>query len=167
MTVSEAIKARRSIRKFKQGEINADKIEKLLEAAMLAPSACNSRPWEFVVVQDRKKLDELMKAHPHAAMLKDAALAIIVCACPSKDNAMAAGFFQQDCAAATENILLEAVELGLGTCWCGVYPDQSRVEGVQKAAGISGIPFNVIAVGIPDESPPPRGKYEKSRVKFI
>jgi len=167
MTVFEAIKGRRSVRKYRLGEVSRDKIERLLEAAMLAPSACNSRPWEFVVVQDRAKLDSLAAAHPYAQMLKSASLAIIVCARPSPTDAMAASFVQQDCAAATENILLAACELGLGTCWCGVCPNKEREEALRQVLGVSSTPFNIIAVGLPDEAPEARGRYEPERVTWL
>jgi nitroreductase len=166
MTLVEAIKARRSIRKYKPDAINQDHIDALLEAAMLAPSAGGTRPWEFVVVRDRAILNSLMAVHPHASMLKEAPLAIVVCAKPTKENAMLASFFQQDCGAATENILLRAVELGLGTCWLGVYPEQDRVKKVSEIVGAE-IPFSIVAVGVPNESPGMRGSYDKTRVKYI
>jgi nitroreductase len=161
MTLNEAIKARRSIRSYKSTEVTQEQIDSLLEAAMLAPSANNSRPWEFVVVRNREKLDKIVAVHPYTKMLKEAPLAIVVCALPVSD------FVPQDCGAATENILLQAVELGLGACWCGVYPNEARIKAVQDALGIKAIPFNVIAVGVPNESPKARGSYEKKRVTYL
>ena len=168
MTVSEAIQERRSIRRFKSGEtVSHEQIEKLLEAAMLAPSACNSRPWEFVVVQNREKLNELSEQHPYAKMLTTASIAIVVCALPESQEGIADGFFQQDCAAATENILLQAVELGLAGCWCGVYPKEELLEKVRTILDIASTPFNVIAIGIPDSTPKARGFFEDSKVRYI
>ena len=172
MTVSEAIKTRRSIRKFKADSVvTDDQIHKLLEAAMLAPSACNSRPWEFVVVQNREKLDELKEAHPYAKMLSTASAAIVICALPEVQEGIqggiAEGYFQQDCGAATENILLQAIELGLATCWCGVYPKDYLIERVKTILDISTLPFNLIAIGVPDEMPKSRGHFDENKVRYV
>jgi len=172
MTAMEAIRNRRSIRKFKVGaEVTDAQIKILLEAAMLAPSACNTRPWEFVVVKDRAKLDEIRNTHPYTGMLETATLAIIILALPDAQegikDGLPQGFYPQDCGAATQNILLAAVELGLGACWCGVYPKENRIVEIQQILGTDKLPFNVIAVGVPDESPVPRGQYEESRVRYI
>ena len=168
MTVIEAIRKRRSIRRFKPGaEVTDGQIELLLEAAMLAPSACNTRPWEFIVVKDREKLDRIRQAHPYTGMLKTASLAIIVCALPELQKDIAGGYYPQDCGAATENILLQAVELGLGACWCGVYPKEDRIAEIQQIFGAEKLPFNVIAVGVPDEEPAPRGEYDGGKVTYV
>lgn len=170
MTISEAIHARRSIRKFKEGEaVTDEQVGLLLEAAMLAPSACNMRPWEFIVLRDREKLDKIRAVHPYTKMLATASLAIIVCALPdTQDNAKCCDFYPQDCGAATQNILLQAVELGLGTCWCGVYPKEKLIGEVRNILGMPDIlPFNIIAVGVPDEAPAPRGAYDESKVRLI
>jgi len=81
MTVNEIIKKRKSIRRYEEGAIvTDDQVKTILEAAMLAPSAANSRPWEFTVVRNRDKLNEVTKIHPYTQMLKTASLAILVCA---------------------------------------------------------------------------------------
>jgi nitroreductase len=100
-------------------------------------------------------------------MLRTAALAIVICALPDTQKDIAVGYFPQDCGAATENILLAAVSLGLGACWCGVYPREERIPSVKETLGISSLPFCVIAVGTPDESPSPRGHYDKTKVRYI
>jgi len=168
----EAIRKRRSIRKFKLGaEVTDEQIKLLLESAMLAPSACNTRPWEFIVIKDRNKLDQIRKTHPYTGMLETASLAIIMLALPEAQNEIRDGlpkdFYPQDCGAATENILLAAVELGLGTCWCGVYPKEERIAEMREILGTIKLPFNVIAVGVPDEEPNPRGQYEESKILYI
>ena len=167
MTISEAIRARRSIRKYKPGApIQDAQIEKLLEAAMMAPSAGNGRPWEFIVVKDREVLNGIMEVHTHSKMLNSASLCIVVCGLPDA-SPLAKEYFPQDCAAATQNILLQALELGLGTCWCGVYPIPDRVSGLQRLLNVSSIPFCLVAVGIPDDNPDPRGFYDPAKVKQI
>ena len=168
MTVIEAIRNRRSIRKFKQGaKVTDEQIKLLLEAAMLAPSACNTQPWEFIVVKDRAKLEQIRKVHPYTGMLETASFAIVILALPeTQKQPIMAGYYPQDCGAATENILLAAVELGLGACWCGVYPKEERIKEIREVLGTEKLPFNVIAVGVPDEDPDPRSKYDESKVTF-
>jgi len=172
LNTTEAIRKRRSIRKYKLGvPVTDEQIRLLLEAAMMAPSACNTRPWEFIVVQSREKLDELSSAHPYAKMLATASLSIIVCALPDTQKDISSGYFPQDCAAATQNILIQAAALGLGSCWCGVYPREQRIAEVRKVLNIENrqdiIPFNIIAIGIPDNLPDARGFYEASKVRYI
>ena len=163
-----AIERRRSIRKYKPDvPVTKDQLNRLLRAAMLAPSARNSRPWEFIAVTKREILDEIARIHPYAQMCRTAGAAIIVVAVPP--DGRPEGYFPQDCGAATQNILLEAVSMGLGTCWCGVYPMSDRVESVAKLLNVKApkIPFNVIAVGTPDEAPAARGFFDESKVTFI
>ncbi|MCL1928946.1 MAG: nitroreductase family protein [Treponema sp.] len=166
--MNTAINNRRSIRKYKSEKpVTKDQLRQLLEAAMLAPSACNSRPWEFIAITKRETLDEIVKIHPYAKMCETATAAIIVVAIPQEGQPE--GYFSQDCAAATQNILLEAVSMGLGTCWCGVYPRDERVAFFRKLFNIKEpkIPFNVIAIGTPDEAPEQRGFFDEARVTYI
>ena len=166
MQTNEAIRARRSVRKYKAvAAVPPEHVKLMLEAAMMAPSAVNSRPWEFYVVERRETLDLLMQAHPACKMLETATLAIAVCGRP--DLQPGRGFWPQDCGAAVENILLQATDLGYGTCWCGCYPVADRAEGVKKVIGTEGVPVAIVAVGVPDEAPAARGFYDPSRVKFL
>ncbi|MDR0316795.1 MAG: nitroreductase family protein [Treponema sp.] len=159
---------RRSIRKYQSDKpVTKEQLNRLLEAAMLAPSACNSRPWEFIAVTRRETLDEIVRVHPYAMMCQTAAAAIIVVAVPQTGDPV--GYFPQDCGAATQNILLEAASMGLGTCWCGVYPREQRIISIRQLFNIPEpkIPFNVIAIGTPDEAPERRGFFEESKVSYI
>ena len=164
MNTTEAIRARRSVRKFKPAaEISPKQVELMLEAAMMAPSAKNQRPWEFVVVRDRKKIDAFADAHPFAKMLFCAPLAIVVMGLPEVN----ADCFPLDCGAAVQNILLQAATLGLGTCWISAYPYPERMDFARKSFGIEGTPFCVIAVGVPDEAPKAKGFFDPEKVKYI
>ena len=166
--MNELIEKRRSIRKYQSGKaVTKEQLKQLLGAAMMAPSARNSRPWEFIAVTDRKILDEITNIHPYAKMLSTASAAIIVVAVPQTE--ISDDYSPQDCAAATENILLEAVSMGLGACWCGVFPKKERIAPLRKLLNISEpkIPFNVIAVGVPGENPEQKGFYEETKVSFI
>ena len=170
MTASEAIRARRSIRKFVAGaKVTDEQVHALLEAAMVSPSACNTRPWEFIVVRDRAKMDKIREIHPYTGMLETASLAIIMIALPETQvRVIDTGYYPQDCGAATQNILIEAVAQGLGACWCGVYPKEDRIAEINSLFDIKkGVPFCVIAVGVPDEAPEARGSYEEGKVRFI
>jgi len=166
--MNELIENRRSIRKYIPGKpVTREQLDRLLGAAMMAPSACNSRPWEFIAITKRETLDYIAEIHPYASMCKTASAAIIVVAVPQTGRPE--GYFPQDCGAATQNILLEAVSMGLGTCWCGVYPRNERITSLREYFGIpeNKIPFNVIAIGTPDEKPDRRGFFEAGRVRYI
>lgn len=169
MNVSEAIRARRSVRKYKPGmTIPQEHIDQMLEAAMCAPSAHNSRPWEFVVVESAEIRRRITHLHPYCKSLPDACLAIVVCGVPeAASNMPGEGFWPQDCAAATENILLEATGLGYGTCWCGVYPDRERATAIAHLLGVQTIPVQMIIVGVADETPRQRGFYDRDRVTYL
>lgn len=160
----KAILERRSIRKYTNEPVPEDDIKDLLKAAMAAPSAGNGQPWEFIVVKDRQLLMDITKAHPYAAMLAEAPLAIIVCGNPKQDRYE--DYWVQDCSAATENILIAAQDKGLGTVWLGVYPKEERVAGIRKIFRIPEhiMPLNVIAIGHPAEKKEPSGRYDENRV---
>lgn len=169
MNVSQAIRQRRSIRKFQKGvEIPKEHMDLMLEAAMMAPSACNARPWEFVVVQDEDYRKKIVEIAPFSRPILEASATIVVCGRPDlQEKSPAQGFFPQDCGAAIENILLQALELGYGTVWCGIYPVEDRVNKVQQLLGIASIPVAVIAVGKGLETPAARGYFDRERVKYL
>ncbi len=163
MDCREAIDGRRSIRKYTDGEIPREDIVRMLESAMKAPSARNSRPWSFVVVTDPDIKARLAGVSGSMGMNAQAYASLLVC---GRDDL--SEFWQQDCGAAIENLLLEAHSMGYGTCWCGVYPIQSRMDAVRGIVGpTDGIPMALIALGVPDESPACRGSYEPEKVRFV
>ncbi|MDR0442583.1 MAG: nitroreductase family protein [Treponema sp.] len=160
---------RRSIRKFQPDKpVTREQLDRLLKAAMLAPSACNTRPWEFLAITKREMLDKIAEIHPYAKMCETATAAIVVVALPQTKE-KPEGYFPQDCGAATENILLEAAGIGLGACWCGVYPREERMVSIRGLFNIQEpkIPFNIIAIGTPDEAPGQRGFFEAAKVTYI
>jgi nitroreductase len=154
--------ARRSIRKYTTEPVDEEDIETLLEAAMAAPSASNRKPWHFVVVTDRNKLDDLAEGHPYGKMLFGAPLCVAVCGDPMISNR----FWVQDCSAATENLLLAAVALGLGAVWLGVHPSKERVTTVRKALNLPEtiVPLNLLSIGHAAEDKEPRTQYDDARV---
>ena len=163
--VLDFIQKRRSIRKYQPGaDVSDDQVYVLLRAAMAAPSASNQQPWDFVVIRDRALLDRAMEVHPYASMLSTASLAILVCG--DLKRAHHGGMWIQDCSAATQNILLAAANMGLGTCWCGVHPRPERVEGLRAICGVPEdvVPFALIAVGVPAEEKPPADYHDPEHI---
>lgn len=163
MECTEIIRNRRSVRKYKTGAaIPAEHIRLMLEAAMFAPSAVNSRPWEFYVTDKESSKQKLMQAHPSCKMLETASVAIVVCGRP--DLQPGREYWPQDCGAAIQNILLQAADLGYGTCWCGCYPTEPRTSQVREVIGCDSVPVAIISVGVPDESPAAKGFYDEARI---
>jgi nitroreductase len=158
----QTIFARRSIRKYTSDPVSEEDIQTLLETAMAAPSASNRKPWQFVVVTERESIDALADAHPHGKMLFDAPLCISVCG----DLTEMERYWVQDCSAATENLLLAAVALGLGAVWLGVYPRDDRVTAVRQILALPDhiTPLNLISIGHPGEQKRPRTQYDETRV---
>lgn len=168
MELKEALQKRRSCRKFKSTKLNDKQIDYLLHAAMSGPSAMNSKPWKFYVIKDEKKLKELQSASIYSGY--DAPLAIIVAGDMSKtlkDDLK--DFWIEDTSAATENILLAATDLGLGSVWCGIYPKKSYTENLRKILNEDDniVPLNIIYVGYPDVSLEARDQYDINSIKVI
>lgn len=157
---------RRSIRKYTSQEITDVYIEKILRAAMAAPSAHNGQPWQFVVIKDKNILNSITTFHPYSKMLLEASCAIVVCGDLSDEEKEKR--WVQDCSAATENMLLMATELGLGSVWLGVYPDEDRVNPLKELLGIPEhvIPLSIVSLGYPAETKKIKDKFDKSKVHF-
>ena len=155
-----AMLARRSIRKYTNEPVAPEQLQRLLEAAMAAPSANNGQPWHFVVVTVRENLNRLADLHPYGKMLYQAAACIAVCGEPENP------YWVQDCSAATENILIAAAELGLGTVWLGVHPRADREHSLRDALGLPPhiTPLCLISIGHPAEEKEPRTQYDEARV---
>lgn len=153
MDVLEAIFTRRSIRKFLDKKISESDVNLILQAGMYAPSANNGQTWRFVVINERELLDSIPSFHPWSQMCLQAPLVIMVCAFVPSGKLYE--MWVQDCAAATQNILLAAHALGLGGVWLGVHPREERIAGARNLVGLPDEihPFSLIALGYPDELP--------------
>lgn len=162
----EAILQRRSVRDFTDKPVSEEVLTSLLEAGMCAPSAGNERPWHFIIVTERSLLEGITEFHEYSKMLKHAPAAIIVCADLNCDKYPGVGYWVQDCAAATQNILIAAQYKGLGACWLGMYPKKERVEGLRRLLNIPEhiVPFAGIALGYPAAVKSPGSRYDGSRV---
>ncbi|MDD5220298.1 MAG: nitroreductase family protein [Candidatus Bipolaricaulis sp.] len=159
--VPQWILQRRSIRRFTGDPVSREKIVTALQAAMAAPSARNLQPWSFLVVTDKASRAAIAKAHPYAGFAADAEAVII-----PFGNKADSPWFDQDMAAATENLLLAIAGLGLGATWCGL--DDTLQDRVRALVGIpDGLcPFALIPVGVPAEEKSARTQYDEARVHW-
>jgi len=147
----EIIKTRRSIRQYEDRDVSDDDILKILKAGMQAPgSRLGAEPWEFVVVKNKETLAKLGEIKPRVT---DAPVAIVLVA--NIERAFYKTVWQQDMGAACENMLLEAVNLGLGGLWNGVAPEEERMGAIGKIIGIDDItdlkPYSIVTIGYPAE----------------
>lgn len=153
--------SRRSIRAYTGTPISEQDLRSLLEAGMAAPSASNRKPWHFVAVTDRQILCALADSHPYGRMIARAAVGIAVCGDPAISD-----WWVQDCAAATENILIAVAGLGLGGVWLGCYGRPEREQAVREVLGIPeriGV-LSLLSIGYPAEHREPRTQYDPDRV---
>lgn len=162
------INIRRSVRKFKDHPVEANKIEQVLRAGMQAPSAGNQRSWEFVVVTDSDKKALLSQMSPYAKAAQKAPAIIVV---TSNDNRLKyPENMEQDLGACTQNILLEAVEQGLGTVWMSVHPQDERVTCVKETLNMPENikPYCIILLGYPEQADANHfvDRYEEDRIHF-
>jgi len=160
MDVFEAIKNRRSIRKYKPESIPDEKLKTILEAARLAPSAGNRQPWRFVVVQDAERKKALAKAANNQMFLADTAAIIAV----TGDPEISKRWYDKDPMIAVEHIVLTTTALGYGTCWIGAF-DEKEVKhllDIPKEIRV----IALLSIGISDEIPPPRPRKETLEIFF-
>jgi nitroreductase len=160
----DAILSRHSVRNFRKGEISRDALEGFVHAGLSAPSAMHSSPWHFVIVTQRDRLDGVSKIHPYAQMSLEASAGILVCGDPEKE--VLDGFFDQNCAAATENILIAISAAGLGAVWVGVHPNESHEKNFSKYFNLPEniVPFAWIPIGFPKSPAKPDDRFDASRV---
>ena len=161
-----AILTRHSIRDYTPHPVPQNLIHLLLEAGMSAPSAVDERSTEFVVINDRKILDEIHKFKTRRPQLKKAGVAILVCGNQAKERYPGQGYWQLDGAVAAENILIAANGVGLGAVWTAIYPYQDRVAKVQKMLNLPAqvIPLTIIPFGYPAERKMWESRYDPARV---
>jgi len=164
----DLVRTRRSIRQFKDSPVEKEKVALLVEAVLRAPSSRGFNPWEFVVVTDPETIARLAKAKPHGAtFLKNAPLAIVVCADPIKSDV-----WVEDASIASIMLHLAATDIGLGSCWIQIRKrdhDQQLTAGEYVARTLALRPEleveSIMAIGYPAQEPPPHPQaslqYEK------
>lgn len=167
--IMDIIFSRRSVRNYQDRPLEPELIHKLLEAAMAAPTACNSQPWEFVIVTEPAGMEALRSKLQFARY--NAPCAIAVCGhVDIANSSVAKHFWVEDCCAAMENILIAAAGLGLGAVWIGVYPMPSVIKPVREVLNLPEevIPLGIAYVGYPAEGavPAPRTQYNDYRVHW-
>jgi nitroreductase len=162
MDVLEAIKGRRSVRKYTQEPVSEEQVNQILEAGRWAPSRGNSQPWKFIVLEDTQIRKELAEAIPNGKFLAEAPQGIAIVIDPKSSKHP-----EQEGAAAIQNMLLTAHALGLGTCWISVYGTDCE----QKAKHILLIPeeellVSVVSIGYPAETPE-KGRKGLDEITFV
>ncbi|MDO4991212.1 MAG: nitroreductase family protein [Eubacteriales bacterium] len=155
-----------SIRKYTDRAVEDEKILAILRAAMAAPSAGNQQPWEFYVVRDRSKLEELSRVSPYAGCAKAAPVAIVSA---YREKLWASAYAQIDMSIAMENLWLACGEQGLGGVWLGIAPVEERMRAVEDIVGIpEGLrAFAVFPLGYPAEERKQQDRFDESRIHYV
>lgn len=157
MNIVEAISTRRSIRSFTDAQVPMYLVRDLITVASLAPSAGDARPWQFIVIDDPELMAAMAEINRHGGAARNAPLGILVAG--DLDRELIPGFWSQDCAAVTQNLLLLAHNSGLGATWTGLYPVRKRVRETRDILGLPDrvVPFSFVVLGYPARRP----TYEK------
>jgi nitroreductase len=164
MELLDALLDRRSIRKYKNTPLPEEFLYTILKAGMYSPSAANTQPWEFILIQKRETLEKIGNLHPHFGMAREAAAGIVVCGNLNLEKYP--GFWMQDCAACTQNMLLAIHGLGLGGVWCGIHPIEEKIMGFKRIFTFPEkvIPLSFIAFGYPDQTLARPERYKAERI---
>lgn len=164
METIEAILTRRSVRQYTSQQVTDEQISAIIQAAMYAPSAVNKQPWHFIVFRSRETIQKIVEIHPSSSMLLNCSAAILVC----WDDRLQhdEGYGPVDCSAATQNILLAAHAMGLGSVWVGIYPRVPRMDAIRE---IFNLPenlhgFSIVSLGYPAETKGHPDRYKKERI---
>ena len=169
MDAIENILSRKSVRNFKDQEIDDQTLDTLMKAAMAAPSAVNKQPWVFYVCKSEEVKEKIRKVMPFGKYI----CPVIIIPCVKEINSipLAHDLVYCDLSAATENILLAAHALGLGAVWCAVYPNKGLIKSIAKAIGckIGETPFSSIYLGYPsdDDKSKVKDKYTEKNIKIV
>lgn len=162
VSVKDAIYNRRSIRKYEERPVERELLEELVRQAAAAPSAQNQLPWEFLVITEEEILKGIRENVQYAAM-KAPALIVILANQNKFRNPDDTSKWIQDCGAAMENILLGALDMGLGTVWLGIHGSPEKEVYYKKVLQLPDyiIPFGAACVGYPAEEKEPRTQFEE------
>ena len=166
MDVFEAIKARRSIREYLEREVEEEKLQRVLEAGRLAPSAKNIQEWRFIVVREKKTREKLAQAARSQTFVAQAPVCIVGCATIT-DYRMTCGqkAYPIDLAIAVDHMTLVAVEEGLGTCWIGAFFEDQVKEILKIPEDIRVV--TLLSLGYPSFQPPAKSRLPKGRIIYM
>ncbi len=149
MKVRDIIQKRRSIRKFQESSLPEEDLKILMDAAQLAPSASNRQPYSFIIVKDKELMRELSKKASIQRFIRNAAVIFVAVGDPEQER-----WYKVDIGIAVQQICLQAVELGLGSCWLGAF-DEENLKQLLKIPNKLHV-VALLAVGIPAQDPPAR-----------
>ena len=163
MEVMEAIRSRRSIREYHDRQVEEEKLEKVLEAGRLSPSAKNMQERKFIVVKDERTRERLVAAAKGQRFVGEAPVVIVACGTVT-DYVMTCGqlTYPIDVAIAVDHMTLQAMEEGLGTCWIGAFYEDQVKEILEIPEDIRVVAL--LPLGYPKESPDPRPRNEMKDV---
>lgn len=166
MDIQETLLNRRSIRKYKDQKISSQDINTMLKAAMYAPSAMNTQAWHFIVIVDKSVLLNTLESIPYAEMLKQSTAAILVCGDSSIEKNES--WLLQNCSAVTQNILLSAFGLGIGSCWIGIQGMDEIVRNIKHQFKLPEkiVPVSLISLGYPDEVVKAEERFKEEKIHY-
>ncbi len=163
--VSEAIKVRRSIRKYKSTPISDETLRKVLGAARLAPSANNAQPWKIIIVRDEEMKLKLAQVCNNKSWMAEAAVILVACGIPDDADAYMGGYmnsFPVDVAIALDHLVLAAVSEGLGSCWIGHF-NEDKIKEMLDVPDDARV-VALLPLGYPDEEKEPVGRKHLSEL---
>ena len=165
----ENIITRTSVRSYTDREVTKEQVDTLLRAAMAAPTARNSQPWRFMVIDKKETLGWIAENFNSMTMAKEAAVAIVMCGdMTAALEGEGRDYWVQDVSAATENLLLAAHAMGLGAVWCGIYPVSDRVTQFTDKFGFPEniIPMACVCIGYPSGETTPKDKWKPENIHY-
>jgi nitroreductase len=166
METINTIKQRRSVRKYNGKEVSKEDIKTLLECAMCAPSARNQQGWRFVLIDDKEILGKIPEGIEHGKMCNEADKAIVVCYEITDETSEL--YWEQDAAAASQNILLSAAALGIASVWVAVHPRKQKVEFMTKLLELPENirPLSLIPLGYNDDFLKEVNRYDEKKIRY-
>ncbi|MBQ2594093.1 MAG: nitroreductase family protein [Candidatus Riflebacteria bacterium] len=164
----KTIHQRKSVRNYIEKEVTKEQLETIIKAAMAAPTAINAQPWQFLVVTDKALKAKYAEGNRQAEMINKCSALVVVCGDKTIGNERSWAYWDQDCSAATENLLLAVESLGLGAVWTGIYPGEDRIKTVKERFALPDnvVPLCVILVGYPDGTDQPKDKWKPERIHW-
>lgn len=156
---------RKSVRKYTDEAVKEEDLNYILRAAMSAPTARNTRCYSFIVIKDKEMHKKIAAAHPAAQMILEAPLAVLVV---GDCDTVYKNYLPQDCAAATENMLLAATAKGYGSVWCGIYDNKERQEAIERLFDLpSNIKaFSLVVMGKSADNSPAKNGWQPEKIKY-
>lgn len=163
--VFNVIRQRHSVRAYSEEPVSDETVTEILRYAMMAPSAMNEQPWDFVVIRDRAVLDRVVQINKYASFVAKAPLAILLCLNEQKEKIKGIGII--DMGLCAENLMLAATGMGIGTVFTGIYPDRERMDGFAKLCKLPDYvkPIGLIVMGYPaNKEHTPQDRFNKNAI---